>query len=71
VILAAPIGYVSSDGQQSFSFDVTLELVKTSNEIASGTLAQAQTQFGIGVLAMRGLANPTLSPTQGMSHLTK
>lgn len=55
-----PIGYVSSDGQQSFSFDVTLELVKTSNEIASGMLAQAQTQFGIGVFGHEGIGEPNV-----------
>ena len=39
-----PLGYVSSDGKQTFNFDVTLELVKTSDTVASGTLNQSQTQ---------------------------
>lgn len=53
-----PIGYVSSDGKQSFSFDVTLELVKTSNEVSSGTLIQSQTRFGIGVFGHEGIGDP-------------
>lgn len=53
-----PIGYVSSDGSQSFSFQVTLELVKTSDTVSSGTLVQAQTQFGIGVFGHEGIGNP-------------
>lgn len=53
-----PIGYVSDDGQQSFNFDVTLELVKTSDEVASGTLVQSQTRFGIGVFSHEGIGNP-------------
>lgn len=53
-----PIGYVSTDGLLSFSFDVTLELVKTSDHITSGTLIQSQTQFGIGVFAHEGIGSP-------------
>lgn len=53
-----PIGYVSTDGQLSFSFDVTLELVKTSATVTSGTLDQAQTRFGIGVFGHEGIGNP-------------
>lgn len=53
-----PIGYVSDDGQLSFSFDVTLELVKTSSDVTSGTLVQAQTRFGIGVFGHEGIGNP-------------
>lgn len=55
---ATPIGYVSDDGQLSFSFDVTLELVKTSADISSGTLVQSQTRFGIGVYRHEGIGNP-------------
>lgn len=55
---ATPIGYVSDDGQQSFNFDVTLELVKTSSEVKSGTLVQAQTRFGIGVFGHEGIGDP-------------
>lgn len=53
-----PIGYISSDGMNSFNFDVTLELVKTSNTISSGSLSQAQTIFGIGVYANDGIGSP-------------
>lgn len=53
-----PIGYVSSDGQQSFNFNVTLELVKTGNNVTSGMLVQAQTEFGIGVFGHEGIGSP-------------
>lgn len=53
-----PVGYVSDDGQQSFNFDVTLELVKTSDSITSGTLVQTQTRFGIGVFGHEGIGDP-------------
>ncbi|ELW1647059.1 fimbrial protein [Enterobacter oligotrophicus] len=53
-----PVGYVSTDGQQSFSFEVTLELVKTSNTVSAGTLVQGQTEFGIGVFGHEGIGNP-------------
>lgn len=55
---ATPIGYVSTDGKQSFSFAVTLELVKTSVTVSSGTLIQAQTKFGIGVFGHEGIGSP-------------
>ncbi|MBY6290503.1 fimbrial protein [Enterobacter bugandensis] len=55
---AMPIGYVSDDGQLSFNFDVTLELVKTSSEVTSGTLVQSQTEFGIGVFGHEGIGSP-------------
>jgi type 1 fimbria pilin len=53
-----PVGYVSSDGNLSFNFDVTLELVKTSNTVTSGTLNQSQTRFGIGVYQHDGIGDP-------------
>ena len=53
-----PIGYVSTDGKQSFSFNVTLELVKTSTDVTSGTLIQSQTRFGIGVFGHEGIGDP-------------
>lgn len=53
-----PIGYVSTDGKQSFNFDVTLELVKTSADVTSGTLIQSQTRFGIGVFGHEGIGSP-------------
>lgn len=53
-----PIGYVSTDGKQSFNFDITLELVKTGDSVESGTLVQSQTRFGIGVYGHEGIGNP-------------
>ncbi|MCP6373872.1 ferrous iron transporter B, partial [Klebsiella pneumoniae] len=49
---------VSTDGTQSFNFEVTLELVKTSDTVTSGTLVQSQTEFGIGVFGHEGIGNP-------------
>lgn len=42
----------------SFNFDVTLELVKTSDTVTSGTLNQSQTRFGIGVYQHDGIGDP-------------
>lgn len=53
-----PVGYLSSDGQLSFNFDVTLELVKTSSTVSSGSLSQAQTEFGLGVYNQEGIGSP-------------
>ncbi len=53
-----PVGYVSTDGTQTFSFEITLELVKTSDTVTSGTLVQSQTEFGIGVFGHEGIGNP-------------
>lgn len=55
-----PLGYVSSDGKSTFDFDVTIELVKTSETVASGTLAQSQTQFGVGVLNLDPIGAPNI-----------
>lgn len=55
---STPLGYVSDDDQRTFSFDVTLELVKTSDTVTSGTLAQDQTKFGIGVYQHEGIGSP-------------
>ncbi|MFH7927620.1 fimbrial protein [Enterobacter roggenkampii] len=57
---STPIGYVSTDGYQSFDFNVTLELVKTSDAVQSGTLLQAQTEFGIGVYGNDGIGSPNV-----------
>lgn len=57
---STPIGYVSNDGMQSFDFNVTLELVKTSEAVQSGTLMQAQTEFGIGVYGNDGIGSPNV-----------
>lgn len=55
---STPLGYVSDDGQRTFGFDVTLELVKTNDTVTSGTLAQDQTKFGIGVYQHDGIGHP-------------
>ncbi|TCB93751.1 fimbrial protein [Enterobacter wuhouensis] len=57
---STPVGYVSNDGMQSFDFNVTLELVKTSEAVQSGTLMQAQTEFGIGVYGNDGIGSPNI-----------
>lgn len=53
-----PLGYVSSDGNDTFNFTATLALVKTSTHIGTGSLLQAQTQFGVGVYGREGLGSP-------------
>ncbi|PUX68597.1 fimbrial protein [Cronobacter sakazakii] len=53
-----PLGYVSSDGNNTFDFTVTLALVKTSTTIYSGSLEQAQTVFGVGVYNQTGIGAP-------------
>lgn len=57
---STPVGYLSNDGMQSFDFNVTLELVKTSEAVQSGTLMQAQTEFGIGVYGNDGIGSPNI-----------
>jgi type 1 fimbria pilin len=55
-------GTMSSDGSLPFSFDVTLELVKTSETVASGSLTTSNTQFNLGVERIEALNEPnTLS----------
>lgn len=53
-----PLGYVSSDGNNTFNFNVTLALVKTSDSIASGSLQQSQTVFGVGVYNQAPIGTP-------------
>lgn len=53
-----PLGYVSSDGSNTFNFNVTLALVKTSDNIVSGSLQQAQTVFGVGVYNQSPIGAP-------------
>ncbi len=60
------VGQVSdstgSDGSFAFSFDVSLELVKTSEVVTAGTLTSSNTQFGFGVEQIESLSYPnTLS----------
>lgn len=59
---ATPLGFVSTDSSEAFNFNVTLELVKTSDTVKSGSLSQAQSKFGIGVYQHEGISDPnTLS----------
>ena len=44
---STPLGYVSSDGSAAFDFNVTLELVKTSDAVTSGPLSATQAVFGV------------------------
>ncbi len=53
-----PLGYISGDGSNSFNFGVTLALVKTADQVTSGTLQQAQTVFGIGIYGEEGIGSP-------------
>ncbi|HDT4048371.1 TPA: type 1 fimbrial protein [Enterobacter bugandensis] len=55
---ATPLGYVSNESDEAFNFDVTLELVKTSDTVKSGSLSQAQSKFGIGVYQHEGISDP-------------
>lgn len=61
-----PVGQVSgtinSDSSIPFSFDVMLELVKTSETVASGALTMSNTQFNLAVEQIEALSDPnTLS----------
>lgn len=61
-----PVGQVSgtinSDATIPFSFDVMLELVKTSETVASGALTMSNTQFNLAVGRIEALGEPnTLS----------
>ncbi|MDT3666336.1 fimbrial protein [Cronobacter dublinensis] len=53
-----PLGYLSSDGNKTFNFNVTLALVKTADHIGSGSLLQSQTKFGVGVYHQSGIGQP-------------
>ncbi|MBV8043471.1 fimbrial protein [Pluralibacter sp.] len=55
---STPLGYVSSDGNNTFNFNVALALVKTSTNVTSGTLQQSETRFGIGVYGHEGIGTP-------------
>lgn len=44
-----PLGYISNTPAKTFSINMTLELVKTSATVGSGSLLRAQTIFGIGM----------------------
>ncbi|WP_105634916.1 fimbrial protein [Cronobacter dublinensis] len=53
-----PLGYLSTDGKNTFNFNVTLALVKTATTIGSGSLQQSQTTFGLGVYQHSAIGQP-------------
>ena len=53
---ATPIGTVSSDSGQTFSFSYTQRLIKTASHIGSGTLSLAQDPYGFGVFNSVGIS---------------
>ncbi|AOE97612.1 fimbrial protein [Enterobacter cloacae] len=53
---ATPIGTVSSDSGQTFSFSYTQRLIKTASHIGSGTLSLAQDPYGFGVYNSVGIS---------------
>ncbi len=53
---ATPMGTVSSDSAQTFSFSYTERLVKTATRIGSGTLTNTQNPFGFGVFKSVGIS---------------
>ncbi|EPC4043087.1 fimbrial protein [Enterobacter mori] len=53
---ATPIGTVSSDSGQTFSFSYTQRLIKTASHIGSGTLSAAQDPFGFGIFQSVGIS---------------
>ena len=55
---STPISYVSTDGNASFDFNLSLQLIKTSMKVVSGTLQQSQTKFGLGVYGHDGIGSP-------------
>ena len=44
-----PLGYISNTSDKTFSISMTMALVKTAETIATGSLKQSQTIFGIGM----------------------
>ncbi|MFK3663513.1 fimbrial protein [Scandinavium sp. NPDC088450] len=55
---ATPLGYIASDGSLSFNFDVTLQLVKTSDTVTPGALVGSQAVFGVGVYQHEAIGSP-------------
>ncbi|MGX9870426.1 fimbrial protein [Enterobacter mori] len=53
---ATPMGSVSSDSGQTFSFSYTERLIKTASHIGSGTVSSAQNPFGFGVFNTVGIS---------------
>ncbi|HHE8492825.1 TPA: fimbrial protein [Enterobacter ludwigii] len=66
---STPLGYVSNDISESFNFNVTLELVKTSNTVKSGSLSQAESKFGVGVYQHEGISDPNTISYAGNVNL--
>ena len=51
-----------TNGSYPFNFDATLELVKTSETVASGSLTTSNTQFNLAVRRLDAVGEPnTLS----------
>ncbi|HEW9970369.1 TPA: fimbrial protein [Enterobacter cloacae] len=53
---ATPIGTVSSDSGQTFSFSYTQQLIKTATHIGTGTLSVSQDPYGFGVFNSVGIS---------------
>lgn len=53
-----PVGRVSDDDLMTFSFTISLELVKTDATVASGALTPDNTQFNLGVQGQEGIGYP-------------
>lgn len=53
-----PVGKVSDDDLMTFSFTISLELVKTNETVASGTLTPDNTQFNLGVQGQESVGYP-------------
>ncbi|WNT37773.1 fimbrial protein [Enterobacter cloacae] len=53
---ATPMGTVSSDSGQTFSFSYTERLIKTATHIGSGTLSSTDDRFGFGVFNTVGIS---------------
>ena len=66
---ATPLGFVSTDSSEAFNFNVTLELVKTSDTVKSGSLSQAQSKFGLGVYQHEGISDPNTISYSGNVEL--
>ncbi|MGR5944552.1 fimbrial protein [Enterobacter sp. C4G1] len=53
---ATPMGTVSSDSGQTFSFSYTERLIKTATHIGSGTVSSTDDRFGFGVFNTVGIS---------------
>lgn len=48
---ATPMGTISNDASQTFSYSYTMRLVKTASKVGTGTLAPSWNRFGYGAYA--------------------